>query len=137
MSTDAPMGELELNEDPWDAGRVRAAERDIAARDHGYLTVAAEHAPTGRLVAFTMVEYPLLRPEVVFQEDTLVIREHRGHRLGMLVKTELLRRLAIARPDARRVHTWNAEENAHMLGINVALGFRPTGVCGMWQKKLG
>ena len=55
--------------------------------------------PTGRLVAFTMVEYPWLQPEIVFQGDTLVIREHRGHRLGMLVKTDLLRRLAVARPD--------------------------------------
>ncbi|WP_024286520.1 GNAT family N-acetyltransferase [Cellulomonas sp. KRMCY2] len=137
MSTDAPMGQLEMKEDPWDVERIRTAEQDIAARGHGYLTVAAVHGPTGRLVAFTMVEYPWRQPEVVFQEDTLVVREHRGHRLGMLVKTDLLRRLAGIRPDARRIHTWNAEENAFMLGINVALGFRPTGVCGAWQKKLG
>ena len=43
---------------------------------------------------------------------------------------------ATERPGARRVHAWNAEENGHMLAINVALGFRPTGVAGMWQKTL-
>ena len=55
----------------------------------------------------------------------------------MLVKAGLLLRLAEARPEARRVHTWNAEENAFMLAINVALGFRPAGVSGEWQKRLG
>jgi GNAT superfamily N-acetyltransferase len=137
MSTDEPQAGLDLEEDPWDAARLRRYEADIAASGHGYLVVAAEHVPTGALAGFTMVQYQLDRPEAVFQEDTLVAREHRGHRLGMLMKTDLLRRLAEVRPEARRVHTWNAEENAFMLGINVALGFRPAGVAGEWQKRLG
>ena len=134
MSTDAPLGGLEIEEDPWDAERVRRAEHDVAAAMHGHLTVAVEHVPSGELAAFTRVEYPLDQAEVVFQEDTLVLREHRGRRLGMLVKATMLERLAEVRPGARRVHTWNAEENAYMLAINVALGFRPTGVGGLWQK---
>ena len=70
-----------------------------------------------------------------FQEDTLVLREHRGRRLGMLVKTANLARLAEVQPGARRIGTWNAEENAHMLAINVALGFRPAGVWAAWQRR--
>lgn len=136
MSTDTPQGALEMEEDPWDAARIRSAEDDIAAAAHGYLAVAAEHVPTGTLAAFTRVEYPHDQPEVVYQEDTLVLKEHRGRRLGMLVKAAMIRRLAEIRPDARRLHTWNAEENRYMLAINVALGFRPTGVEGAWQKKL-
>ncbi|MDT0164584.1 GNAT family N-acetyltransferase [Actinotalea sp. AC32] len=136
MSTDAPSGGLDMTEDPWDADRVRTYESDIVAAGHGYLLVAAEHVPSGELAAFTMVEWPLDEPEVVFQEDTLVLREHRGRRLGMLVKADLLQRLRDVRPEARRVHTWNAEENAFMLGINVALGFRPRGVAGEWQRKV-
>ena len=136
MSTDAPLGGLEIEEDPWDAERVRRAEQDVAAASHGHVTVAVEHVPTGTLAAFTRVEYPLDQPEVVFQEDTLVLREHRGRRLGMLVKAAMLERLSEVRPRARRIHTWNAEENAYMLAINVALGFRPTGVAGAWQKSL-
>lgn len=137
MSTDAPVGGLDIEEDPWDAGRVRSWEADAAAAEHDLVTVAAEHASTGRLVAFTVVVLPREHPEAVHQEDTLVLREHRGRRLGMLVKTAMLRRLADERPGARRVHTWNAEENAHMLGINVALGFRPVGVNAAWQRRLG
>jgi GNAT superfamily N-acetyltransferase len=136
MSTDVPLAGLEIEEDRWDADRVRVYEGDIAAAGHGYLCVAAEHVPSGTLAAFTMVEWPVDQPEVVFQEDTLVLREHRGRRLGMLVKADLLRRLGTVRPGARRVHTWNAEENGFMLGINVALGFRPRGVSGQWQKHL-
>lgn len=136
MSTDAPKGGLEMEEDHWDAERVRTYEKRIADGGQGFLVVAAEHVPTGRLAAFTMVAYPHDRPEVVYQEDTLVLSEHRGRRLGMLVKSDLLRRLREVRPDARRIHTWNAEENGYMLGINVALGFRPRGVAGEWQKKL-
>ena len=137
MSTDAPMAELDMKEATWDAERVRTWEREVAESSHGYALAAAEHIPTHTLAAFTVLRYPLDHPEVVFQEDTLVLREHRGRRLGMLVKTENLRRLRELRPDAKRVHTWNAEENAYMLSINVALGFRPTGVIGTWQKKAG
>ena len=70
------------------------------------------------------------------QDDTLVLSEHRGRRLGMLVKAANLQRLAVEQPAARRVGTWNAEENSHMLAINVALGFRPAGGSGEWQARL-
>jgi hypothetical protein len=137
MSTDAPTGGLEIEEDPWDAARIRAAEATSAQSNHGSVVSAAVHVPTGTLAGFTELEFPLDAPEVVFQEDTLVLREHRGHRLGQLVKAVNLQRLAELRPQARRVHTWNAQENSYMLRINVALGFRPTGVCGAWTKAVG
>jgi hypothetical protein len=47
-----------------------------------------------------------------------------------------LRELAARYPQTERVHTFNAEENAHMLGINVALGFRPSGAEATLQKRL-
>ncbi len=136
MSTDAPSAGLEIEEDPWDAARIRAAEAMSADSGRGSLGAAALHVPSGTLAGFTEVEYPVDAPGVVFQEDTLVLREHRGHRLGMLVKAANLQELARVRPDARRVHTWNAEENAFMLRINVALGFRPAGIYGAWKKSL-
>ncbi len=136
MSTDAPSGGVEIEEDPWDAARVRAAEAVSAAAGRGSLVAAALHVPSGTLAGFTELEFPLDSPEVVFQEDTLVLREHRGHRLGQLVKAANLQRLAEVRPGARRVHTWNAEENSYMLRINVALGFRPAGVGAIWAKSV-
>ena len=137
MSTDAPAGGLDLREDVWDGARVRDAERSFVERGMTYRVAAALHEPTGVLAAYTAL---LSRPdtdEYVFQDDTLVLRDHRGHRLGMLVKTANLARLAEVQPGARRVGTWNAEENAHMLAINVALGFRPAGGSGEWQLRIG
>ncbi|MDF2848317.1 MAG: family N-acetyltransferase, partial [Oerskovia sp.] len=136
MSTDAPNGGLDLEEDPWDADRVRVASQSFADRGQGYLVAVAEHVPSGRLAAFSMVSYPHDRPEVVIQEDTLVLREHRGHRLGMLVKIAVLDELARVRPSSRRVHTWNAQENRHMLAINEALGFEVASVTAEWQLRL-
>ncbi|MFF3064808.1 GNAT family N-acetyltransferase [Oerskovia sp. NPDC057915] len=137
MSTDAPNGGLDLEEDPWDAERVRAASQSFADRGQEYLVAVAEHVPSGRLAAFSMVAYPHDRPEVVIQEDTLVLREHRGHRLGTLVKIAVLDELARVRPSSRRIHTWNAQENRHMLAINEALGFEVASVTAEWQLRLG
>ncbi|KGM01280.1 GNAT family N-acetyltransferase [Cellulomonas cellasea] len=135
MSTDVPLADLDVEEDPWDAARVRYGEDLAAASGRGYVVTVAEHVPSGRLVALTRIEHPAAQPECAWQEDTLVLREHRGHRLGMLVKAANLRTLAHERPATRRVHTWNAEENGHMLAINVALGFRPAGVYASWQRR--
>ena len=137
MSTDVPMAGLEIEEDPWDAARVRQEEEKARRSGHAVLTTAVEHVPTGALVGYSGIDYALDRPQPAFQGDTIVLRAHRGNRLGMLVKTAQLLRLPEVRPGAARIHTWNAEENERMLEINVALGFRPTGVVGMWQKRLG
>ena len=61
--------------------------------------------------------------------------KHRGNRLGMLVKILNLRRLAAEHPSVERILTFNAAENSHMLAINVALGFRPAGYDGEWQRR--
>ncbi|WP_146846897.1 GNAT family N-acetyltransferase [Cellulomonas terrae] len=136
MSTDAPLGGLDLEEDVWDAERIRITEKQYAERGLELLMLAAEHIPTHTLAAFTGFMTIPNSDEFVHQDDTLVIKEHRGKRLGMLVKTANLQRLAAERPKVRRVGTWNAEENSYMLSINVALGFRPAGGSGEWQLKL-
>ncbi|BDZ42408.1 hypothetical protein GCM10025865_17070 [Paraoerskovia sediminicola] len=136
MSTDAPAGGLEITEDPWDEARFADRLAGWRRRGFGFLISAAEHVATGTLAAFTVLTYPLDEPEFAFQEDTLVLVEHRGRNLGMLVKTANLDALAEHRPGTRRIHTWNAQENGPMLDINVALGFAPVGVVALWQKHL-
>ena len=136
MSTDAPMAGLDLQEQAWDAERVRYSFEQAAAAGNEMVTVAAEHLPTGSLAAFTQVACVTRVPSLAFQGDTLVLREHRGRRLGMLIKTAMLAHLAEDRPALRRIHTWNASENSHMLDINVALGFAPESVTGSWQRRL-
>jgi hypothetical protein len=86
MSTDAPSAGLEEPEDVWTVERVQAGvERDkLSPRTR--LETVVEHVPTGRLVAFTVLSVPVQLERSVDQYATLVLKEHRGHRLGMLLK---------------------------------------------------
>jgi len=136
MSTDVPQGQLEYGEEHWDADRVRHGEAEARAKGGRVLVCAALHVSTGELAGHTILEYYPDQPEVAYQEDTLVLQAHRGHSLGMLIKAANLLRAAELWPAARRLMTWNASENEHMLAINVRLGFRPVGYETAWQKRL-
>ncbi len=134
MSVDAPSADLEVAEETWDAERVRASEERAAVSDRLVLTVAAEHIPTGRLAGFSQIHVPAEAGRPASQEDTLVIREHRGHRLGMLLKLANIRLLQQESPATPMITTFNAEENRHMLAVNEDLGFRTAGQEGIWKK---
>lgn len=136
MSVDAPSGGLEWRAEQWNAARVREGEDKLRQQGGHSLVAVARHVRTGQLVGNTALEYFPDRPEVAYQGNTLVLTAHRGHRLGMLLKAANLLRLQDLRPQVRRLYTWNAAENSHMLGINIALGFAPAGYVGAWQKKL-
>lgn len=134
METAAPSGELTVDGHTWSSGDVR--DRDAALLDGGrtLLTCVVEQVASGRLVALTEIDVPRDdRPAI--QEDTLVLPEHRGHRLGTVVKQESLRRLVEQHPRIRALVTFNAEENRPMLDVNEALGFRPIGYEGVWEKR--
>ncbi|PWD50827.1 GNAT family N-acetyltransferase [Serinibacter arcticus] len=86
MSTDVPLGELDHVEEVWDAARVRTAFDEHAARGLVPWVSAIRHVATDTLVAFTVLLVPDERPEIAYQEDTIVMVEHRGRRLGAWVK---------------------------------------------------
>ncbi len=134
MSTDTPMGDLQMDEEVWDAERVREAESRDATQDRYLLTATAEHVASGRLVAYSVLSVPVAAGRVAWQMDTLVTKEHRGRRLGTLVKAANLLELVRQQPDAPAVFTWNAEENRPMLDVNESLGFRAVGSHGTWQR---
>ncbi|PPF80860.1 N-acetyltransferase [Pseudoclavibacter sp. RFBJ3] len=137
MSTDAPQGDLVEDEQEWDARRVREElEATAIARGDSVLVGAVQHVPTGELVAFSELQRMDDGTRRADQEDTLVLREHRGNRLGMLVKAENLLAWRAMHPDVERVYTYNAEENRPMLNVNEALGFRPFVSEGAWRKVL-
>lgn len=80
MSTDEPIGGLDVRREIWDAARVRM--------------------------------------------------------LGHLIKTANLIRVQLAHPGLKRLHTWNAAENTHMLAVNVAHGYTVASVGGQWQLRV-
>jgi len=58
------------------------------------------------------------------------------HRLGLLLKIEMLRWLGDIEPQLRVLDTWNAATNAHMIGVNEQLGYRVVREGLEWQKHL-
>lgn len=132
MSTDVPIGDLPRGAETWNAERVSELDEFHRKEKLDDLWTIAVHRESGEPVAHTFLSVPEEKPGLAWQEDTLVRPDHRGHRLGLLVKVANLRRLRAEHPGVRRVRTWNADENAHMLAINDALGFRADAVEGLW-----
>ena len=121
---DAPHGE-NTQPEVWDADRVR--ERSGRAVRAGLLrahSVAAICGATGEMVAFTEVGVNPEVPSWGWQQLTAVTRPHRGHRLGLLVKTEMLSLLASAEPQIEQIATGNATANEHMIAVNEQLGYK-------------
>ena len=136
MSTDAPTAGLEEPEDPWTVERLLEDEAQEAHSPRTSVVAAVEHLPSGALAGFTEMTVPAEAERAVSQEDTIVVREHRGHRLGMLLKAANLFWVEEVAPGHPSVITYNAEENRHMLGVNEALGFVPFVYEGAWRKNL-
>ena len=135
MSTDAPNGDVPVEEEDWDAARVREEEAVHVARDRTVLSAGAVR--DGRLVAFTDLHVTLATPERASQSGTLVLCEHRGHRLAARVKIAVLRELAATLPQVRRISTCNSDAKCWrvMVAVNEGLGFRPAGGLSTWTRR--
>ena len=133
MTTDAPHGDLPVQEEDWDAARIR--EYETLHLERGRTVLSAGAVRDGRLVAFTDLHVEAEAPEHAHQGGTLVLREHRGHRLGALVKAAVLRQVVADFPAVRRISTYNAETNMPMVAVNEALGFVPAGALSSWSRR--
>lgn len=135
LMTEAPMGDLDLEPEVFDAARIRGDEKIFAAAGRTkYTTVAM--AADGTVVAYSELVVPGHDPGRVYQWGTLVRPEHRGHRLGMATKVHNLRWLQQEEVGRTLLFTYNAEVNTHMIGVNDAMGFRPVQRLGEFQKRL-
>ncbi|HEY0645380.1 MAG TPA: GNAT family N-acetyltransferase [Nocardioides sp.] len=135
LVTEAPMGELEWEQEAASTDAVREQESVLDRQGRTkYNTVAL--SGDGEVVAYSDLATTVHEPGRAFQWGTLVDPAHRGHRLGVAVKVANLRLLQRERPDVRRLTTYNAEVNSHMIEVNEAMGFRPVARLGDFQKKL-
>ena len=135
MSTDAPSAGLEQDEDAWTVERWLEHEELEAGSPRTILYAAAEHVPSGRLAGYTELSVPVETSRGIEQRDTIVMREHRGHRLGMLLKIANIQHLQERHPDHPEITTFNAEENRYMLDVNEAVGFVAFAYEGAWLKR--
>lgn len=122
MERDVPTGELDREPVVWDAERVRFSEKRLALRGFVSLVTAARHRD-GAFAGYSLMFVPSGTPDEVNQDDTLVMTDHRGHRLGTALKVRNLERLAERFGDRKRVHTWTDPDNTPMRDINHAFGF--------------
>lgn len=134
---DAPMGELTFEDEVFDVARLRDLETAREGRGDRIYRLAARHRETGVIGGHTLVVVNPLRPQHAGQGDTAVHRNHRGHRLGLLLKIEMMRWLAEAEPQITEITTWNHADNRYMIDVNEAIGYRLSRVFAMYERTLG
>jgi len=133
---DAPVDDLNIEDEVFSPERIRAFEAAQQAQGWRLRRLVARERGTGLLAGHTITAVQGEQPWHGCQHDTSVLREHRGHRLGLLLKIGMLRWLAEQEPQLRDLDTWNAAANTHMIEVNEALGYRVL-ACGIgWQRHL-
>jgi GNAT superfamily N-acetyltransferase len=133
---DAPSGDLAWEAEDTDAAKIRAIEAAIRARGRRSLHSGAVHEASGRLVAWSHLVFTGGQDTHAWQNITIVDPDHRGHRLGQIVKIENLAYAHSREPRLQVIDTFNARANAHMIAINEAMGFRRVDGWTQWQLTL-
>lgn len=131
---EAPSGDAGLENEHWDAARVRRDEEDLVKAGR-IMQVTVAEASTGELAGHTQLSFPGTSDEV-YQWDTLVLPAHRGHALGLALKVHTMRASADLLEGRRRIHTYNAASNAHMIAVNEAMGFRQVAWVGEYVRQI-
>lgn len=131
---DAPMGELDFEDEVFDLQRLKDFEFASQAKGERLYRVFARHRQTGAVGGHTVMMVQPKRPQLGEQYDTAVHRDHRGHRLGILLKLEMLRWLAEVEPQIERIETWNQADNRYMIDANEAIGYRLSRIYDTYQR---
>ncbi|MGY5764241.1 GNAT family N-acetyltransferase [Brachybacterium sp. DNPG3] len=122
LDLDEPDEDIEHEAPVYDEERLRhAAERLERLGIERILAVAI--APDGTVAGNSEI-HMRAGASLAFQENTLVMPDHRGHRLGLAMKIATHRVLAERAPRVRSLVTFNSHVNPWMIGINERLGYR-------------
>ena len=135
LIADAPTGDLEFEPEQMTPEIYRQREaRNKRLGLERYDTVAID--ASGSAVAVTTIGVPVGDPEKFHQWATIVLKEHRGHRLGLALKARNLRAVQRDHPQRTSIHTQNEETNGPMVDINERMGFKPLELVVEFQRKL-
>jgi len=124
---DAPTDDLDIEDEVFPKERIVDYENAQQASGNRLYRVVARHRESGELAGHSVVVVETERPAIGDQHDTSVLRSHRGHRLGLLLKADMLRLLSDEEPQLETIDTWNAESNDHMIEVNQKLGYEVLG----------
>lgn len=133
---DAPTDDLEWEDEVFDPERIAAYETAQVAGGMRLYRVVARHRGSGEIGGHTVVVVDTEAPEWAYQHDTAVVRDHRGHRLGLLLKCAMVEWMGRVEPQIRSIDTWNAESNDHMIAVNEQLGYDVMGRELVFQRHL-
>ncbi|KQZ70322.1 GNAT family N-acetyltransferase [Nocardioides sp. Root151] len=123
MANDVPTGEMDIEAVVFDEERLRTGESRLA---QGWIPIvaAARRRDDGVMGGYSMLMLPR-GGDLVLQDDTLVMPEHRGHRLGTALKLATLEVVRREHPERRAIHTWTEPDNHAMQRTNADFGFTP------------
>jgi GNAT superfamily N-acetyltransferase len=102
---------------------VRVGEERTSKSFHS-ITAAARRLDDGELGGYSLLYLPH-GADYIYQDDTLVMPEHRGHRLGTLLKCATLEIAQREHPERVAIHTDTAVGNRAMQATNRHFGYRP------------
>ena len=123
MDADVPIGEVDYEPVVHTVERLRASEASVA-RSYSPIRAAVRRRRDGVFGGYSVLFVPHGETDVL-QDDTLVMPEHRGRRLGTLLKLATLEVLVAEHAGASVLHTWTALDNHAMQRTNRHFGYRP------------
>jgi GNAT superfamily N-acetyltransferase len=137
LDEDDPSEDYENQTGDYTPERLRVAEERLIASGKRRL-LAVAFAPDGAIVGNSEIHHTAAEGTTfAHQEDTVVMPEHRGHRLGSALKVATHRRISDVAPHLQRLITYNSHINAQMISINERLGYRLIAREAAYQGRLG
>ena len=136
MPSEAPYADLDVHEEKWDEQRLREHEHTVKQMGRELFVAVALHRPTHRLVGYSELTSSREFTETAYQWDTFVLKAHRGHRLGGLLKIANMKQPGFAEMNVSRISTFNSSLNEPMIRVNDELGSQVTESSVMWRKDL-
>ncbi|MBD3916180.1 GNAT family N-acetyltransferase [Nocardioides hwasunensis] len=119
MNADVPTGDLDVEAAVLDDTRLVDSEERLM-RSYDVRVAAARRRTDGLFGGYSLMFVPH-GADYGWQDDTLVMPEHRGRRLGAALKAA---NYADLPEHVTLVHTWTDPDNAAMHRTNTGLGFR-------------
>lgn len=133
MENDVPIGDINYEPVVVDEERLRAQEGRLLL-SFDLVTAVARRTADGVFGGYSQLLLPH-GDHYVYQADTLVMPDHRGHRLGTLLKVSTLAIVQGDHPERVAIHTDTAVGNDAMQATNRSFGFRPVERMHEMQRK--